>query len=287
MAVESGVREFRNDDGGYLTWLGNHPDGYVTNILGTYGLATARTHRAVCHTIQGHPPRGGMWTGPKYVKWCAQHLAELDQRAINLAGQPAARCGTCLPSGGRIAPAARPRTKTSSGSSPTAGNCAIEGPVPGLPVVQAWADDYIRFERRPVWQERLRGEIRQRCSQLDPAVGQVLYAEFFGEKPPNADVENLVLYNIGTFPIAGRFGIRFEHGTAVPPAPDGSGYRFGYRYTLAPASGSFLHWREDRPLASFGWTDLGPFTGEKKLAQVWQALVLGPHTVGDPLTAGA
>jgi hypothetical protein len=99
----------------------------------------------------------------------------------------------------------------------------------------------------------------------------VLHATFFGPKHPNADVENLVLYNIDSFKAYGRNGIRFEHGGAVPSAPDGAEYRFCYRYALAPRSGGFTHWRQGRTLASFDWTDLGAFGGEKKLAQVWLA----------------
>ena len=49
----------------------------------------------------------------------------------------------------------------------------------------------------------------------------MLHATFFGAKLPNADVENLLLYNIDSFKVAGRNGIRFEHGDGVPPAPDG------------------------------------------------------------------
>ena len=98
------------------------------------------------------------------------------------------------------------------------GRCDVHGPVAGGAVVEAWADDYIRFEGRPAWQDRLRTEIRIRCPQLEPSAGEVLHATFFGDKPPNADVENLALYNIDSFEIAGRNGIRFEHGGAAPSA---------------------------------------------------------------------
>jgi hypothetical protein len=66
-----------------------------------------------------------------------------------------------------------------------------------------------------------------------------------------------------------------EHGAAVPPAPDGAEYPFCYRYALAPRSGSFTQWQQGRTLASFDWTDLGEFAGEKKLSQVWLALARG------------
>lgn len=48
-------------------------------------------------------------------------------------------------------------------------------------------------------------------------------------------------------------------------------------------SSSFIHWQPGRTLASFGWTDLGAFRGEKKLAQVWLALSRGESTVFDPV----
>lgn len=156
-----------------------------------------------------------------------------------------------------------------------------------MAVVQAWAEDYVRFEKLPDWQRDLRAEIRRRCGGLVPSAGVVMHAEFFGEKLANADVENLLLYNIDTFRAAGRHGIRFEHGPAVPPAPDGSQYRFGYRYALAPRTGSFARWREGRTLAEFGWTDLGAFAGEKKLAQVWRAITRADNTVGEPVAASA
>jgi hypothetical protein len=144
----------------------------------------------------------------------------------------------------------------------------IHGPAAGVPIVEAWADDYIRFDGRPPWQEDLRDEIRSRCRLLEPAAEQVLQAAVFGAKPSNADVENLVLYNIGSFANAGRKGIRFEHGSVPPPAHSGAKYRFYYRYALVPRF---------RKLASFDceWSDLGAFSGEQKLAQARLALARG------------
>lgn len=69
----------------------------------------------------------------------------------------------------------------------------LHEPAADSAVVEAWADDYIRFEHLPVWQKKLRDEIRARCRQLEPSAGQVLHATYFGAKHLNADVENLVL----------------------------------------------------------------------------------------------
>jgi Protein of unknown function (DUF541) len=268
------VGEFRDDDPGYVAWIGAHPGGYVINIARSYSATQARVHRANCRTISGENPHGGPWTGP-YVKVCAEHLAELDQWAINRVGEPIVRCGACHPAGDAVPPGSIKRTEQAVVAAVPEGRCEIHGPAADSAVVEAWADGYIRFEHLPVWQKDLREEIRNRCGQLEPSAEQVLHATFFGPKLPNADVENLLLYNISTFKAAGRNGIRFEHGAGVPPAPDGAEYQFRYRYALALQSGAFDHWRQGRTLASFDWTDLGAFAGEKQLAQVWLALVRG------------
>lgn len=163
----------------------------------------------------------------------------------------------------------------------------IEGPTSDRPVVEAWANDYIHFDNVPAWQKQLREEIRTRCRELSPSQGQLLHAAFFGPKLPNADVENLTIYNIGSFKEPGANGIRFELGDTVPPAPDGVDYRFGYRYALEPRSASLTHWRPVRKVAAFDWTDLGKFTGEKKLAKVWRAIACGQVDVGDQIAPDA
>lgn len=160
-----------------------------------------------------------------------------------------------------------------------------KGPLSGAAVVEAWADEFVLFERRPAWQEQLRDEIRSYCRQLEPSGSQILHATYFGPKPPKADVENLVLYYIDSFAHVGRNGIRFEHGAAVPLAPSGIEYAVGYRYTMASKSDSFAHWQQSRVLASFDWTDLGAFAGEKKLEQVWFALGRGESRIAKPACA--
>lgn len=92
----AGIVEFRNDDGGYLAWIAEHPDGFVINIPRKYTAPYARVHHAGCRTISGRPARGGTWTGP-YVKVCSERVAELQQWAIGKVGQSVAACGICSP----------------------------------------------------------------------------------------------------------------------------------------------------------------------------------------------
>jgi hypothetical protein len=219
-------------------------------------------------------------------KVCAADLAELEQWAIGQMGEAISPCGTCRPTRDVLQPASIRQTERAV-AHPVAAvvRSYVHGPVTGSAAVEAWADDYIRLGRGPEWREQLRENIRSRCGQLEPSAGQVLHATFFGAKRADADVENLVLFNMGSFAMAGRNGIRFELGTAVPPAPDGAGYLFCYRYALAPRSGTFADWRQSRMLASFDWTDLGTFAGEKKLARVWLALARGNVEVVEPACA--
>ncbi|RDH76900.1 hypothetical protein DVS77_18885 [Mycolicibacterium moriokaense] len=158
----------------------------------------------------------------------------------------------------------------------------VRTPTAGSTAVEAWTDDYIRFERLPDWQKCVRSAIKTYCAQLEPSSDQVLHATYFGVKHLNADIENLLLYYIDSFKVAGRNGIRFEHGAGVPSAPNGAEYPFCYRYALAPRSGAFADWQPGRTLASFDWTDLGSFAGDKKAAQVWLALARGDIAVFEP-----
>ena len=283
----SGVRAFRDDDGSYLSWVTAHPDGFVINIRRSYNKTDARVHRAACPTISGQKVGGKAWTD-QYVKVCAERRDDLLGWTAHQFEAPILPCGTCRPDRDAAQPSpVRQATKTAAAAAPE-GRCDIHEPSGDRAIVEAWADDYIRFERRPAWQEQLRTKIRSCCQELEPSPEQVLHATFFGAKPANADVENLVLYNIDTFRVAGRYGIRFEHGDAVPPAPDDAAYRFGYRYALTPHSGTFTDWQQRRTLASFDWTDLGAFAGEKKLAQVWlelcRARLRGDVDVCEPAT---
>ena len=108
---------------------------------------------------------------------------------------------------------------------------------------------------------------------LEPEAGQVLHATFCGAKLPERRCREPVIYNIDTFRVAGRNGIRFEYGDPMPPAPQGDEHRFYYRYALASRSDTLTHWNKGRVLASFDWTDLGAFKAEKQLAQVWVGAV--------------
>ncbi|MGB0971996.1 MAG: hypothetical protein ACPGVG_13695, partial [Mycobacterium sp.] len=272
MPVQRGARGFGDNDTKYLEWLADHSDGYVINILRTLKPAGAKAHRSTCWTVSGQPRHGGTWTEGNYVKVCADHLADLDAWARDKVGQSIPPCGTCRPESTAVPTRSGKRATTVPRAAVSQGRSDFRAPGLDIAAIHAWADDYIRFEHLAPWQQHLRNEIRNACGQLEPSPDQVMHATFFGDKHARADVENLVLYNIDTFKAAGRNGIRFEHGAVMPSAPGRAEYRYCYSYSLAPRAESFSHWRRGDMLASFDWTNLGAFTGDKKLAQVWLAL---------------
>jgi hypothetical protein len=288
------MEEFRNDDRGYLNWVARNPRGYVINIQRSLNSSDARLHRADCRTVTGTPPRGRAWTG-LYIKICSLDSAALDDWATRQIGTPIKRCGICEPASSRSgattsstaargvqlqrAPrgaSALRRRATSPAPLGRDHRWEIRGPSTANQVLEARIDDYIRFERRPPDQEQLRTAIRERLRALDARRDQVLHATFLGAKHPTADVENLALYYIDdtgrSFARAARFGLRFELASVAPMSPTGTEYAYGYRYELAPRRAAFSHWVEGRQLASWDWIDLGGFSGDKKLEQVWLAI---------------
>ena len=280
------AHEYRDDDRGYARWLTLWPRGYVLNIAANLNPSDAKLHQTRCSSIQ--PRDGKSSTGP-YIKVCAPQLADLAQWSGEYAIPLPPRCKACHQAPHMPGAATTAGTRRRAQAPLPDGRSHIDGPSDAGRAVQVWADDYIRHgAARPPWQQDLRTNLRSLVAQLRPIAGEILHATFVGDKPDNSDVENLVLYNIDAFKMAGRNGIRFEAGAVVPPARDGIDYPFYYRYELQPAAGCFRQWRGVRELASFDWTDLGSFTGERKVAQVWLALKRSRPTVAESsLASGA
>lgn len=277
MSAQDGVSEFRDDDDGYLEWLAGHAGGFVVNILRSHNATGARVHRAVCGAIGSRPARGGTLTEGAYSKVCSDDLGALADWAQGTVGKSIKECGTCKPANATVPAGRRLQARKAVGTAMANGRFEVQRLTGNSAGVLAFADDYVRFENLPHWQQQVRAVIRSYCGQLRPSPEQVLHAEFFGAKHPNADVENLVLYYIDSFKAAGRNGIRFEHGEVTPQAPGGgdAAYRYCYSYSLSARDGAFKHWGRGDTLASFDWTSLGAFSGDKKLAQVWLALSRG------------
>lgn len=69
---------FDMDEPGYIDWCANHPGGYVLNTRRPPDAKYAVLHRASCRTIDPAAPKSrGGFTGPSYLKCCAETTADL------------------------------------------------------------------------------------------------------------------------------------------------------------------------------------------------------------------
>jgi hypothetical protein len=90
------MEHFEDDDRSYLTWIAQHPAGFVLNTGNPPTPSYLILHRATCTTISVGPPRGETWT-MNMRKFCADHKSELKGYArVELGGEPSA-CGACHP----------------------------------------------------------------------------------------------------------------------------------------------------------------------------------------------
>jgi hypothetical protein len=279
------VVEFRKRDENYLAWVAVNPDGFVLNT-GPQGGGNPRLHRATCATITTIAP----FTSGSFIKVCSASASELDQWALSRRGAPPRRCGICLPPGKGQARETRSDVAGSK-ASPERSRVAesprwrADGPRTGLSEVLLWTDRYIPFERLTPHELSARQDLRKRLRLLRAEAGEILEASYAGPKPANADVENLVLYNIdtahGTFRSAARYGVRFEMAAEHRSGRVPSGSECCYRYRLISPVSELGSWYTLRRLAHFDDVELGRFRGPKQLEQTWLAIHCDQNVVTD------
>jgi len=90
----------------------------------------------------------------------------------------------------------------------------VRGPSASVPSVEAWAPAYIPYEPRGE-SRRLRDELRRMIGGLRARDGEILHCAFSGWKPDNADIENVLLYNVHD---SGGGGTSFRTGSRGPPS---------------------------------------------------------------------
>jgi hypothetical protein len=91
---------FSDDDPGYLSWIAEHPDGFVLNVRRPADSRCVVLHRANCASISNDTYEPNAFTGRKHHKICATSEAELKLAAKSegrLGGTFSKRCGLCGP----------------------------------------------------------------------------------------------------------------------------------------------------------------------------------------------
>ena len=191
------VEDFHDDDAGFVAWVAVNPAGYVLNIQRSLNPVDARVHAAGC----GHIARaireaeyGIKRATSTYIKVCGVSLTELDEWSRAEIGRTIRRCPHCLIKeiGDVRSPSelrhSEPRRAWPASSAfelhDVEGEIRLEGP------------RCIRFEESDVDALRARSQLRGLLRTLKPGPGAILHARYEGNRPANADVENLLIYNI-------------------------------------------------------------------------------------------
>jgi hypothetical protein len=91
------MQEFKDDDAGYVAWIGEFPDGFVVNASRTPTPSYLRPHRVTCHTISKDTFRGKSWTEGDCMKACAQDVAELERWVRECVKGELDACKKCKP----------------------------------------------------------------------------------------------------------------------------------------------------------------------------------------------
>lgn len=143
--------------------------------------------------------------------------------------------------------------------------------------VEVWSGYRIQFsgmEQHP-WQIELKGAVKQALSRLAVPIGAQFSGYYDSTDPRSADVENSLFTNLLESMPTGVTSLRFERGTADPPAPptpitliDGHLHYYRYRYqTQAP----WARWEPNQTLAR--WKSLPRRLSDDGSARpVWFAL---------------
>jgi hypothetical protein len=98
-AFAAPLASFIDDDAGYLSWIGRHPDGYVLNCGRVPSQRYIVVHKASCHTVA--PRRADdrrSWT-ISYRKVCSTAASALVGWAKSQTGRRPTTCGICQPRG--------------------------------------------------------------------------------------------------------------------------------------------------------------------------------------------
>ena len=154
-------------------------------------------------------------------------------------------------------------------------------------LVEAWSSARLPFEPTGVMRE-FRGELRSAAAQLLAAPGEGLYALYTSPIDGHFDIENVLLYNVGTaaFRRSARYELVVErsHGPVVDPPVETAQARHNYRFEVMPIDTPWRCWSAVRPLASFGPVDLGPPAHAQDRSWVWYAVRRSGTEVPQPMS---
>ncbi|KXA92037.1 hypothetical protein AKJ65_08150 [candidate division MSBL1 archaeon SCGC-AAA259E19] len=89
------VKEFVDNDNGYLAWIRNNPTGFVINAERNPSKRYLKLHKATCGTITSGKREN--WTRTQYMKICSQTKEELANWAERKLAGKLDPCRICNP----------------------------------------------------------------------------------------------------------------------------------------------------------------------------------------------
>jgi hypothetical protein len=203
------------------------------------------------------------------------------QRERGAEGSAWRRCGTC--GAGRTSrhspapqPAAPPRSRQ------RAERWEIEA---GSHHVAAWSVTRLPFE--PIgFLAEFRTALVQALRSMHGSPGEQLHAVYTSTAGQDADIENVLVYNVGAsaFAPVASGELLLERAIADPP-PSASRLPHHSVYELRSRGEPWAHWTVRRTVASFGLARIPRPTAGLKPGPVWHAVVHDGSGFDDPLIA--
>lgn len=111
--------EFCDDDWGYLSWVADHPEGFVLNVREKSDRDYVVLHRASCGSISSTSPEPGAYTERAYRKICATSVDDLRiaaRREGRIDGSFSKACSWCRPTESLAEPSGEQSMKSASSS---------------------------------------------------------------------------------------------------------------------------------------------------------------------------
>jgi hypothetical protein len=150
-----------------------------------------------------------------------------------------------------------------------------KGPEGNLNTVELWSTIRIPFEPKGEIKD-LRDSLSNSIKKIQPSINSILYASYVADHTEYCDVENVLLYNIGTgtFKNLCQEGLCFEKKIGFPPK-NPFFFKYAphyYSYKVADLNNPFKFWKKGKTL--FSWSNINSpaFKSNTKLDSYWYAL---------------
>lgn len=141
-------------------------------------------------------------------------------------------------------------------------------------LVEAWSQQRLQFEPKG-WMKDFRSDLRTALRELSAGANQGLYTVYESSQMDTCDVENILIYNVGTsaFKNSSHRQLTFER-RFTQPTTTTLGLKHYHRYEILPVGQTMRGWKRGRRLAQWR-ADVPPLSEATKLSTVWWALKQG------------